>query len=57
MSQKVAIGGFDDDWQSWLAIVSLLATLGIVPKDWKPVIGAVGTIAAVYKIAKRLGWI
>ena len=57
MSKKVAIGEFADDWQSWLAIATLLAGTNVVPKDWKPLIGTVGTVATIYQIAKRMGWL
>jgi hypothetical protein len=57
MSKKVAVGGLGDDWGPWLAVLGLLASVGIVPKDWRPLIGTLGGAVTVYKILKRLGWL
>jgi hypothetical protein len=53
MSQKTAIGGFDENW---LPILVALMSLGILPKSFRPVVGTASTALLVYKIGKKLGW-
>lgn len=41
---KTATGGFPDDMGKWLAVASLLVSLGVLPKNWQKGVGAAAAL-------------
>lgn len=54
-TSAAAFGG--NDFGKWLALLGILASLGLVPKPWKVIISTAGSIYAAYRLLKWLGLI
>lgn len=58
MTTTASAAGFGgNDFGKWLALLGILASLGLVPKSWKVIIGTAGSIYAAYRLLKWLGLI
>jgi hypothetical protein len=56
MTDNPGVAGFGGkDFGKWLALLGILASLGLVPKSWKVIISTAGSIYAAYRLLKWLG--